>query len=53
MEALLIVGGGDSTPRTGELTTGHIEALWRAVDSFLEQSLATATKQASVIALVW
>ncbi|CAN0333149.1 unnamed protein product, partial [Ectocarpus fasciculatus] len=47
MEALLIVGGGDSTPRTGELTTGHIEALWRAVDSFLEQRVATATKQAS------
>ncbi|CAN0518929.1 unnamed protein product, partial [Ectocarpus sp. 12 AP-2014] len=48
MEALLVVRGDDSAmPRTGELTAGHIGALWRVVDSFLEQSLATATQQAS------
>lgn len=49
VEALLVIGGGDSAlPSPGELTAGHIDALWRTVDGFLEQSLATAMQQASV-----
>ncbi|CAN0471491.1 unnamed protein product, partial [Ectocarpus sp. 8 AP-2014] len=47
MEALLVVRDDDSAmPRTGELTAEHIGTLWHVVDSFLVQSLATATQQA-------